>query len=231
VQNYNATRKRYALPYTYSVSFNGSSQYLSLADNIAFQMGTGAFTVEGWVYLTTVNSTQRRFYSQQNPGATTVFWVGISTTNKFSAELRDAAGTNDVQVYSTTTPVANTWYHVAFVRTGTTTYLFVNGVLETTTTGQSQNISTSSIGVGAYYNPGGIGSPGDFWSGYISNLRVVKGTAVYIANFTPPTAPLTAIAGTSLLTCQSPTIIDTSTNKFTLTNNGTAVVSASVTPF
>jgi hypothetical protein len=35
--------------------------------------------------------------------------------------------------------------------------------------------------------------------GYISNLRVVIGTAVYTANFTPPTSPVTAITNTSLL--------------------------------
>jgi hypothetical protein len=32
------------------------------------------------------------------------------------------------------------------------------------------------------------------------DARIVKGTAVYTANFTPPTAPLTAITNTSLLT-------------------------------
>jgi hypothetical protein len=56
--------------------------------------------------------------------------------------------------------------------------------------------------------------------GYISNLRVVKGTAVYTTTFTPPTTALTAISGTSLLTCQSPTLVDNSTNNFALTATG-----------
>jgi hypothetical protein len=58
------------------------------------------------------------------------------------------------------------------------------------------------------------------FGGYMSNLRLVKGTAVYTSNFTPPTTQLTAITNTSLLTCQSNTIIDNSTNNFTITVYG-----------
>lgn len=68
---------------------------------------------------------------------------------------------------------------------------------------------------------------------YISNYRFVKGTAVYDptqTTYTVPTAPLAAISGTSLLTCQSPTTIsDASTNNFTITNNG--ATASSLSPF
>jgi len=219
----------YTIPNSvYATQFNGSSQYLLLADNAAFQFGTGDFTIEAWVYLTTVNSTQRRSYGYQATGST-VCWVGVSTTNKFSAELRGVGAVNGVQVYSTTTPLINTWYHLAFARSGTTTYLFVNGVLETTTTGMNQNIAsggTPSIGA---YNIGG--ALGDYWPGSISNVRVLKGTALYTAAFTPPTSPLTAITGTSLLTCQNSTIIDNSSNAFTVTNNGTATTTNILSTF
>jgi hypothetical protein len=57
-------------------------------------------------------------------------------------------------------------------------------------------------------------------NGYISNLRLVKGTAVYTSNFTPSTTPLTAITNTSLLTCQSNRFRDASANNFTITRNG-----------
>jgi alpha-tubulin suppressor-like RCC1 family protein len=43
-----------------------------------------------------------------------------------------------------------------------------------------------------------------------------NGTSV----FTPPTSPLTAISSTVLLTAQNTTIVDNSTNAFTITNNG-----------
>jgi hypothetical protein len=52
----------------------------------------------------------------------------------------------------------------------------------------------------------------------------LKGTAQYTSNFTPPTAPLTAITNTSLLTCADNRFIDDSTNAFTITVNGTPSV-------
>jgi len=67
-------------------------------------------------------------------------------------------------------------------------------------------------------------------TGSISNLRVVKGTAVYTSDFTPATSALTNISGTSLLTLQNATIIDNSTNAFTITNNNT-VTTGQTYPF
>jgi hypothetical protein len=54
-------------------------------------------------------------------------------------------------------------------------------------------------------------------NGYLSNVRVVKGVAVYTSNFTPSTTPLTPISGTSLLlnTVSGSLFTDSSTNTFT----------------
>ena len=45
--------------------------------------------------------------------------------------------------------------------------------------------------------------------GYIYlRARIVKGTAVYTAAFTPPTAPLTAVTNTTFLLNPNPNIVD-----------------------
>lgn len=214
----------YRNPYTpeKSVYFNGVSSYLRYADNTAFQFGTGAFTAEAWVYLSSSSFgsyTHKRIWSYQNTGTSTMFWFGVTSGMKFSAEMRTSGGTNDVQFTGTTTVQLNTWYHVAVVRTGTTTYLYVNGTQEATATSMSQNIATGNPTIGAYYNTSGAGTPGNFWSGYISNLRIIKGKAIYTGNFVVPVVPLVAFAGASLLTCAGPLVRkDYSTNNFALSN-------------
>jgi hypothetical protein len=95
------------------------------------------------------------------------------------------------------TIVYNTWVHLAVVRYNGTISLYVNG----TSVGTPYSTAVTLNGAGANFY---IGTTGDsvstsYINGYLSNFRVVKGTAVYTAAFAPPTAPVTAIANTSLL--------------------------------
>jgi hypothetical protein len=88
----------------------------------------------------------------------------------------------------------NTWQHIAATRSGTTNRLFVNGVIVASGTASDNFTSTGC------YISSGQGGGNNYAIGYITDTRIVKGTAVYTAAFTPPTAPLTAITNTSLLT-------------------------------
>ncbi len=100
--------------------------------------------------------------------------------------------------------------------------LFLNGAQEGSAT-NSNSISTGSsygISVGRWTEV-----DTNYIVGYVSNFRVVKGTAVYTSAFTPPVGPLQAITNTSLLTCAYPTFRDGSTNNFTITVNGNTAVS------
>jgi hypothetical protein len=105
-------------------------------------------------------------------------------------------GSSYVQITSPTLTL-NSWQHIAVVRNGATITVYKDGV--STGTG---NIGSNTLNTGGT-DPFYVGNYPDAGSGYIngylSDVRVVKGTAVYTSNFTPPTAPLTAITNTKLL--------------------------------
>jgi len=184
-----ATSLTYASDNTFS--FNGTSNYVDVASNSALQfLGTLPYTLEAWVYPTSIKL--QRIYDGRPTGNGPYPTIGMNATGKF-----DYTASAAVQITGTTTAVANTWYHVALCRSGTSTKLFVNGVQEGSTYTDTLNyiIVAGRPFIGADSFSAGTNA----WSGYISNFRAVKGTAVYTSNFTPPTSPLTAITNTSLL--------------------------------
>ena len=204
----------------YSVLFNGSNQYLSVANNAAFSFGTGNYTVEGWMYFNVLDNYRPLFSN----GAATAGAVGLYTNPSKKLQYDEYYGGSFI---GTTVLSISTWYHVAVTRSGSTIRLFLNGNIENSNTTTFNNNTDGLIIGGAWIQS----SPHNTLNGYISNFRIVKGTALYTASFSVPTAPLTAIANTSLLTCNADTIVDASSNNFTITNNNTATVSSTITPF
>jgi len=214
---------------TYAGSFNASNQSLSTPNASQFSLGSSDFTVEAWVYLTNSStSTSNNVLNQSDGGAgsNSAFFFGV--------------GSNGVALYLSTTgtswtnfinggsviPQQNRWYHIVWQRSGNTIQTFVNGVLSNSDTfSGTVNTSTRNIEIGCQNNAG------SFFGGYISNVRLVKGVAVYTNGFTPPTANLSAtqsagvnisaITGTqtSYLTLQNSSIVDNSTFAVTITNN------------
>jgi hypothetical protein len=203
----------------WSNQFNGSNQYLTVPDNNAFTFD-GDFTVEAWVYK---NTTGQQAIVAHWPGLLAIncsFVLSILSSNFINFAYGIGASNINIAGTSASAPL-NQWNHVAVTRSGTTVRLFVNGVQDSTTATVSGalNNSTAVLTVGVQNTGDGL-----YFNGYISNLRLVKGTALYTSAFTPPTAPLTAITNTSLLTCQSNRFRDNSSNDFTITATGTPSV-------
>ena len=94
-------------------------------------------------------------------------------------------GTSATSLDSGVTISTGQTYHFAFTRQGSTFSLFVDGVLKVTSTSSSALHSTT----GALH----VGSNGDNlgsleFHGYLDDLRVTKGTAIYTENFSVPIA-------------------------------------------
>jgi len=205
-----------------SVLFNGTSQYLSVASNAAFALGTGNFTIECWFYSSSIGSTQGIYDTRTPTDTANAGYDLFLITSKLSF---GTAGTT--YITGVTTLSSNTWYHVAVTRSSTTVIqMFLNGVQEgsTYTASVTQNFTNNTPRIGLSAN--------GYFNGYITNLRVIKGTALYTSTFNVPTKPLTTIGGTSLLmnTSAGGRIFDVSSNGFAITNNATATYSNTVTP-
>ena len=203
---------------SYSGNFNGSSQYLTFPNSSNFAFGTAAFTVE-------------------------FFINGASNNDKFILGGRSAIGTMHITtggsgstagvlryvgsstIVSTNLITDSSYHHCAIVRDGSSNVkLYVDGALVASGTDTTNYTTTSGTW---YIGTNDTSAGNNLLSAALSNLRVVKGTAVYTAAFTPPSAPLTAVSGTSLLTLQSSTIIDNSGNSVSISNTGTVVTSVS----
>ena len=217
----------YITPTTYSNFFDGNGDYLSLASNAAFNIFNGDMTVECWFYQTSTTNTSQHLFAfvEDATNRESIYFAGTTLTFWTSS----SAGSGPRITYSA--PTLNTWHHLAIAKSGSTFTMYVDGISAGTSTTTQYSTANQLLRIGTYDGT----TAADYFTGVISNVRVVKGTAVYTANFTPPTAPLTNITNTSLLTCQSSTFIDNSTANggvgFTITATGNVQPVTSPTPF
>lgn len=168
-----------------SGSFTGSNSYLQLGNATAFNLSSSDFTVEAWIYPTTTSGD--RVIVAKNEGSYTTgyeWWLGVMNNNTLQFTYVNASATF-YSAQSTTTIAANTWTHVAAVRSGSTVTIYINGVSSGTATSQTIRSTTSSVTVARDLETSG--GSGRFYTGYIDDLRISKGVARYTSNFTPPT--------------------------------------------
>lgn len=225
---------------TGSILFNGTTQYLSNTSNsTALQAGTGDFTLEFWMYPTSVASTAVVVeIGRLAAGSSAGYQLDI-ISGALNLYYGGGIGSNIVGPALS----INNWYHVALTRSGGNLRLFVNGTQAGSTATDNTNYNQAYLWVAS--NAGGGTA---LYSGRVTNVRFAKGVAVYTSNFTVSTTPLAttqdanqygnpsaAITGTQtgllLSAVTSGTLVtDSSVNNFTITNTGTATWSA-LTPF
>lgn len=210
----------------YQVAFNGSNYWTADA-NSAFDFGTGDFTIECWVYPITNGQNYPTFLASVtgwSAGASGHRYNNVGYANKFWFGLNGSGGVSggDPFMASTNTFTSQSWYHYAITRSGNTFRMFINGALENTQTFTgSYNAGLGGLRSGWSTWDGGQG----YFTGNISNLRMIKGTALYTSAFTTPTAEVGNIANTVLITCRSSTFINLSTNAVTITPSNSPVIS------
>jgi hypothetical protein len=194
---------------TGSVHFDGTGDELEIASSNDFAYGTHDFTWELWIYATDLTGNHYILDHGINGGTLA---VGQSDGYRY---YNITTGTSSA-LYTTGfgTLSTNTWYHLAAVRKDGTTSLYTNGVLMSSAS-DSHNYAAQSITIANY------GGGGDYeFTGYISNLRLTKGTALYTEDFTPPVHALEVIGDTVLLCCNNPDSVTAEATGKTITSNG-----------
>ena len=150
---------------------SGDGVFISEIDPI----GTSDFTIEGWFNTASI-SLQYQILVDYRPGTTQGAYPTIFLNYANLKYLHSSS----FLINGTTTLSANTWYHFALCRSGSTTKMFLNGVQE----GSTYSDTTNYIGSTLYVGTNGFNN--GHTNGYIENLQILKGIAKYTANFTVP---------------------------------------------
>ena len=170
--------------FTGSVHFDGTGDYLSVADHSDLDFGTGDFTIEFWAYAKT-SELHDGYVGKRNTGSFNNNSWRIAYNNTYdNINLLHADSGGDFTAAAAPAP-GQSWSHYAFTRESGTLRVFKDGVLSTSATGWTYDFSNDyDLLIGANITS-------DYYlDGYISNLRICKGHAVYTENFTPPTREL-----------------------------------------
>ena len=104
----------------------------------------------------------------------------------FATNDEDNASTYTTNVVDNVALSTGTWYHMAFVRNGSSHKLYINGTEYLSATSSDPIIKTRAAGIGVLYHT--AGSSNYWFNGFIQDVRITKGLARYTAAFTPPTA-------------------------------------------
>ena len=182
------------------LGFDGAS-YISAPADPDYSFGTLDFTVELFVRPNTLPGnawTPILSIGQTNGGKEIRIGHNINDTG-VGFVIPNNSNNGDIYQGFGHVLTPNNWSHLALVREGTNVYFFVNGIKVYTVPSVSFNftgIKPLRIGYGFYSQDG-------YFSGSVSAIRMIKGTAVYTEDFEVPSMPLEVVEGTCFLQLNS----------------------------
>lgn len=158
---------------TASLLLDGTGDYVTAPDAADLTIAAQNFNFAGWVRWNVAPGTGLyTFLSHYHSSGNNRGWVfGINGGNL--RVLYSTTGGNALILQVAWLPVANTWYYVEIVRSGTTLYFVVDGVL----------IGTQTIGTDAFFDANtplqvgtqSTGNDGNM-NGWLDDLRLTVGT-------------------------------------------------------
>jgi hypothetical protein len=162
-----------------SMYFDGTGDYLS----VPLTLGTSDFTIETYVYMSSLGSEKGIFQLSDSTSPQAAYgYICLyhSSTGGYGMYVN---GLNTTGGNASYTQKANSWAHLAVVKTSGSTKLYIDGVRYMSLT-DTYNYGSKYLLLGAFY------SASNLLNGYLSDFKVTLG-ALYTSNFYPPAAPLT----------------------------------------
>lgn len=171
-----------------SAYFDGNGDYLSVANNAAFHFGSEDFTIECWVLFNDFVSEHIIVarWSGNIVSASSFEWkVKSSSSVDFNFRQNDGSTYRGAS-FTGLSLSASTWTHMAIVRNGNDFTLYIDGSASSSVSlPYTINDGTNDLQVGSRTFFSAI----SHLNGYIDELRIVKGKALYTSNFTPERKP------------------------------------------
>ena len=144
--------------------FDGTGDYLTVPANAAFNFGTGDFTIEWWYRYTSLSDYQYFFDIGSNGTALRILNGNV---------LLGYAGGGVTVSATITTLSTGVWYHMAYVRSGSTHTFYIDGVSKASASyAGSAGSGTDALTIGNYGGGGAYSI-----NGYVQDFRVTKAVA------------------------------------------------------
>ena len=177
-----------------SIYFSGTNSYLALsATTAAANIGTGNFTIECWAYPMAAPAASYLIHLHNGPLSNSGITLRMNSSRQLIVDNGVVAGVTFTQSLLN----LNAWNHIAISKSGTTTYVYVNGILA----GSANTITFnahSMVTVGAFTQAAGTRI--NFFTGYMADIRLVKNTGLYTTpTITIPTTLVPQISNTAVL--------------------------------
>jgi len=161
-----------------SIYFDGSGDYLSLADSDDWFLDAGDFTIDAWVYFNayTTNTNYPVFTQYVDNDNFLEFTIADGAPNMLRLFVRVGGLPKAYYLYNWSANI-NTWYHIAVSRVGSRINVTI-----------IQSVLTYSIpNLASNFYIGYSQRDAAYFNGYLSHIRITKGLARWTSNFTPPT--------------------------------------------
>ena len=208
-----------------SIYFNGIDQYLQINYNPSLNL-YGDFTIEFFAKCDINNKSL----------GTIIASVGGNGINQIEISINyDYPGRNGFVIYNNFNNIYNgkksindnKWHHIAITRYGSYTdniMIFIDGILDGKTTNSNMwDFGTAGCRIAGCISPGLLD---DTYNGYLSNMRINNGNAIYITDFLPPINKLNNITNTVLLLkmdINNP-FLDSSINNINILKSGNPLI-------